>query len=61
MDEFGKYAGVAIIIFAVFAPFSYCIIQDEVSRDKVKIACIENGGDWSSAWGGSCEINRLTE
>lgn len=47
-SDFGFLAGVALIIFAVCAPISYCAVQrgGSTSVNDLHLACINAKGEW---------------
>lgn len=54
MTEFGRLAGIALIISAVLWPLGSCVGQDEAGRRALKLACIEARGEWS--WRNTCSF-----
>lgn len=52
---FPKLAGIALVVLAFCGPLAYCSSQEAQYRNAVEVACVETGGSWSKAWGGSCE------
>jgi len=54
MSDFGLLAGVALIVFAVVAPLSYCTVQRDgpTSVNDLHLACINAKGEWKAdGWG----------
>jgi len=49
-------AGAAALL--AFSPLAYCGAVEIKSRDAVKIACLQSGGNWSPSWGGTCKMER---
>jgi hypothetical protein len=39
-------------------PLAYCEMDAQRQRSAEKIVCIENGGEWRSTWGGTCEFKQ---
>jgi hypothetical protein len=51
--DFSILAGVALLIFAIFAPLSYCTVQrgGPTSANDLHLACINAKGEWKKGDG----------
>lgn len=45
MTDFLRLLGMALVIFSFFAPMTYSLVEREKSKDRLRIECIEVGGD----------------
>lgn len=47
-----------IIALAILVlPIAYCEAVTQKQRSIEKIACFQEGGQWSSLWGGTCTFD----
>lgn len=56
MEWFNWKTIIALAVLA--APLAYCEMDAQRLKSSERIACIENGGEWRSSWGGFCEFER---
>lgn len=49
-NDFQGLVGIALIIFAICAPISYCTVQrgGPTSANDLQLACINAKGEWKS-------------
>lgn len=61
MAEFWRLAGIALIIFAVCGPLTYCAvhIQGRVTMADLQLACLNARGQWKAdGWASTCAFEQ---
>ena len=51
-----------ILAFGVLVvPMAYCTMHEQRVFNEARVACIEQQGEWTRAWGGTCKFEEQNE